>query len=246
LCDSHLIPAAALKLLRDDSLRNPNPVIIGETTAYTSSKQISDYLLCKSCEDRFRERGETWVLENCYRPEGTFFIREALETHKPVINNGEIIIYEGSKIREIDCQQLIYLGMSVFWRAAAHSWRWQGDRLQIDLGPYLEPIRQFLLDNAPFPKKTALTVRVSAAKEDFPNLAVLPQSTKKKGYHIHSFIIPGLAFFMAVGGGVPESMIQLSTAPAAENYLGMNLKTESEELGAMSVAAQSVRAPKGF
>jgi hypothetical protein len=55
---------------------------------------------------------------------------------------------------------ITYFGMSVFWRAAALSWR-LGDRgIGINLGLYAEPFRAFLLGQSGFPDRTALCVLV--------------------------------------------------------------------------------------
>lgn len=245
LFDSHLVPPGAFKILREDSSDNPNPFIIGEDTAYTTSKQVTDYLLCGYCERRFSENGEKWVLANCYRPDGTFPIRASLTQRVPVFSKGGLLVYRAARIPEIDCQKLVYFAMSVFWRAGAHSWPWQGDCLHIDLGAYLEPIRVFLMGLAAFPPRTALVVRVSGL-DKFQEKTLLPQSRNEDGYHSHFFMIPGLTFIVAVGGRIPSDALASSTAPAPECFVAINPRSEIEELMSMSKAVRSVRSPKGY
>ncbi len=58
LQDSHLLPAAMYKYIRVPLKRNPNPVIVGRKVTATSSRQVTDYLLCAECEELFNKNGE--------------------------------------------------------------------------------------------------------------------------------------------------------------------------------------------
>ena len=88
LCDSHLLPKSMYRLLRAPNLKNPNPVhIVRSGTAYATSKQISDYLLCNGCEQRFRREGEDWTMAQCYRDNHTFRLRETLRASVALSNN---------------------------------------------------------------------------------------------------------------------------------------------------------------
>jgi hypothetical protein len=76
------------RLLRAPNLKNPNPVhIVRSGTAYATSKQISDYLLCNGCEQRFRREGEDWTMAQCYRDNHTFRLRETLRASVALSNN---------------------------------------------------------------------------------------------------------------------------------------------------------------
>ena len=245
LHDSHLIPAGAFKILRAASLPNPNPVIIGEDTAYTSSKQVSDYLLCKVCEGRFRVNGETWVLANCYRPDGTFLLRQALLSSQPAASGSGTTVYKAAEIPRIDCHKLIYFAVSVFWRAGAHEWPWQGGYVHSGFGSYLEPMRLFLLEEQSFPAGMALSVWVSSL-DQFLEITELPTAAKAGGYHIHRFKIAGLAFVLFVGGRIPAEFIRTSAAPAPECFIPISPNHDIEELIKMSKYVRSVKPPKGY
>lgn len=67
-------------------------------------------------------------------------------------------MYNAAEIPGIDCQKLIYFAVSVFWRAGAHEWPWQGEYVYSEFGSYLEPMRLFLLDEESFPAGMALSV----------------------------------------------------------------------------------------
>ena len=78
LRNSHLLPASLYKQFRDPSRDNPNSVVVKAGRAYQTSRQIQDYLLCDKCEDLFSKHGEAWVTGNCYRENGSFYLRDSL------------------------------------------------------------------------------------------------------------------------------------------------------------------------
>jgi hypothetical protein len=69
LQDSHLVPKAFYKLARAAGDKNPNPIVVTPKLQIKTSKQVSDYLLCRECEVRFNRGGEQWVIENCWHAE---------------------------------------------------------------------------------------------------------------------------------------------------------------------------------
>lgn len=230
LCKSHLTPAGAFRPLRNRASKNPNPVYVSDAAAYTSAKQLQDYLLCTPCEQLLRKRGEDWVLANCYRDEQDFKIREALFRQGPAkVREDGVAVYRASSIPEIDAKQLIYFGMSVFWRAGAHSWKRAKDHIHISLGPYLESLRLFLLDQAPFPPKMVLAVRVRST-DALAASANYPISENREGYHVHQFSIPGLVFSLLVGRKVPDADLYYCTAPSLERFIGISPESDREDL----------------
>ena len=104
LCDSHLIPASIMRLMRTKNLRNQNPIIVSDTLHYTTSKPCMDYLLCEECEKRFSTLGEQWVAQNCYRGKSSFKLQEALLRTSPVttLPDGVILYRGGSIVPDID------------------------------------------------------------------------------------------------------------------------------------------------
>jgi len=68
-------------------------------------------------------------------------------------------VYHGAAITEIDAAQITHFGMGIFWKAAIHTWKSKGPTVHIDLGPYVEGVRRFLL-GAPFPENIVLWVCV--------------------------------------------------------------------------------------
>jgi hypothetical protein len=229
LCDSHLLPKSMFRILRSPLDKNPNPIVAGEGYYYPTSKQLSDYLLCEGCEQRFRRLGEDWVMANCYRDEQTFRIREILQSAVPLSDNKEIRIYSGASITELRMDDLVYFAISVFWRAAVHTWRVDGRGYGISLGPYEEPLRRFLRGETAFPDKFVLAVRVSSRPE-LLKTAHAPNTGNGRGFHFHRFVIPGLVFVLLSGGRIPTEHYTASTAPAQERYISIYPKSELADL----------------
>jgi hypothetical protein len=247
LCYSHLLPAATFKALRDKKKQNPNPIRFSEHgKAYTSSKPVIDYLLCYECEQRLHVGGEDWVLSNGQLTGDSFPIREALRAAKPIQNFGEISLYVGSSIASIDCEKLIHFGMGIFWKSAARNWQWDHEQIGIDLGPYQESIRRFLLGDAPFPGRMALAVRISSLTTLWQTASFPQQSVNTGVYHRHHFTIPGLKFILATGQGIEPAVLKTSTAPAPERYLAIYPQGDVDELRDVTRIAQESRPAKGF
>jgi hypothetical protein len=228
-----------MKGLRSNEPGNPNPIRFNEDRAYTTSEPVKTYLLCEDCEQRFRHKGEDWVTANCYLPDGSFRVREALGSSTPVKIHDGITIYSGRSIPTIDCDALIYFGLSVLWRAAAHPWPNRTERAGITLGPYLEPIRRFLLDGSSFPQNTALAVRVSTL-EDFLPVVLFPKSTTKQGFHVHRFVVAGLGYFLGTGQLLTQEFAPVQLAPSPERFITMNPQSESDEMRALSKIAKQI------
>jgi len=239
LQNSHLLPSACYALIHSRKTANPNPVFVTDRRAYTTSRQIQDYLLCSDCEDRFNKRGEAWVLENCYRGPGRFLLRENLTRYRAVAQHVGILVFEGARIPEIDCAKLIFFGMSVFWRAGAHDWPRGNERAGIALGSYLDPIGHFLLDETNFPDKMLLVVRVSSLQDGLLGHMNLPESQTNDGFRTHHFAIPGVIFMLSVGGKIPPD--QMATAPNPECYISICPQFDRETLEHTSMRVNSAK-----
>lgn len=62
LIDSHFMPKSAYKIVKQVS--QAVPIVINDEIAMQADKQVKDYLLCATCEERFNKSGEGWVMAN--------------------------------------------------------------------------------------------------------------------------------------------------------------------------------------
>jgi hypothetical protein len=230
LRDSHLMPAAVYRVLRNAHFRKPDPFLLTTQSGHRTSTQIKQLLLCADCEKDLDQGGENWVMARCWRGEGKFVIQEVLAHCEPLHDSDGIKIYAGANIPELNMDRLVYFGASVFWRAAAAHWRLPRETLHIELGPYLEPLRRYLRRELPFPDDMVLHIGV-AARKTMLDVTLLPKSSRtKSGVHRHRFIIPGLTFTLLVGAGIDDGMRQLCAAQSANRHISIWLQSDEEVL----------------
>jgi hypothetical protein len=201
---SHYLPAGIYRILRDKDEKNPHPWKITERSSLQTSKQLSAYLLCGDCEQRFDKNGENWVLRNCYKSDKTFPLAEILSSRKPDLSepNSATKIYCASKIDGINISALAYFALSVFWRGSIYPWNNNGT-IPVNFGPFQNSIRSYLLDLEGFPRDSALwvIVRKGAAQD----LAYPPVGARTNNIHTYRFVIPGLTFILAVSKNITST-----------------------------------------
>jgi hypothetical protein len=205
LLKSHLMPRAAYRSLRGVLVKNPNPIAITDKTMVRTCFQMSDYLLCAPCEARFDRNGERWVMPRIAKSTG-FRLRDTLSKAAPEEISPGSSAYACSTIPEIDVEKLTYFAMSIFWRAAAHTWKYPyGGSVHIDLGSYRERIRTWLLGESTFPINVGLTVAIDPENRDTFSLCT-PFLVQRAPYHAFIFYAPGIEFVLWVGRAVPVSI----------------------------------------
>lgn len=244
LRESHFLPAAVYARLRDGDQQDPNPVLVTSRISLTTSRQITGRVLCAECEERFSKLGEAWVLANMARPEG-FRIQEALASTKPIGASEEFACYSSAVIPEIKMDALVYFALSIFWRASAHTWRNVSGLMEgIDLGPFEERIRRFLLGDT-FPTDIVILVSVWPTKDVLP-AAYTPRRGRAPGCHAFNFLIPGLEFRLLAGKQIPEGLRAICSYTSAEKPIFSAMSIVSDTMDAFGKLASTSRVSKGL
>ena len=220
LCDSHLLPASVYKLAREPGAENPNPIIITEGAGIATSKQVSAHFLCPTCEDRFSKGGETYVVGQCARPDGSFELRNVLLATQPYSVHERFSVYDVAPVLGSKTECYVYFASSVFWRASAKAWSFGGPPTKcIVLGEsYEEEFRQYLFSTGPFPPKARLFVHVWS-DELIHYTSVAPSSNLTGGTRRHKFCIPGILFILFVGGRAVEDHDAFALNGSQGSYL---------------------------
>lgn len=205
---SHFIPAAAFKIIREEAIRegykNPNPVVLNIRAAFQSSTQMTANLLCHFCEQRLSTNGEAWVLKNCWRG-GIFLLKSSIDAATPEQDYEEMRVYWASKISAIDCSALTYFAASMFWRASAHNWWSKRAKSPIELGPYSEQLREYLIGASSFPKSCALVLVLPDTNiEAMKMVQFLPFARRFANCHLYVLHFLGIQFFLFAGKMFPE------------------------------------------
>lgn len=210
LQDSHFLPKGIYKRMRDINEKNPNPWVLSKgKKPVQTSKQETAYLLCWDCEQRFSTNGENWVLGNCRQQDGSFPLKSILSSRNPDIEaqGNPTRLFYSSNIPEISISELAYFAASIFWRGSVYGWN-NDLSATVNLGPFQNHIREYLLGLREFPQDCCLLVFVRDAKES-DAISYTPIGKRTKDYHVYKFPIPGLAFALLVSKNIPKEYCQL-------------------------------------
>jgi hypothetical protein len=237
---SHCLPAASYKHLQDPG--DPTHIILSSEKHYRTSKQVWDYLLCRSCEDRFSNKGERWVVSNGFHASGTFPLHSDLKSAQALCKVGDGWAFSGRATAAVEVEKLTYFAASVFWRAAIHDWQFE-ERLVFCR--YQEEFRQYLLGEADFPQNAALIIHVSDTPKPLA-IATFPVGGKIDGtYYRYDFRLPGLLFTLFLGQRMPRAARILCAVRSPERMIFLSNKTEAhvEEM-ALDMIADQLRVAK--
>ena len=205
---SHLMPRALYDLCRT---KDSEPVRATSEVIMQTSRQTKDHLLCKNCEDILNKEGENWLLPKLAVFQGAFPLFDILKKFPPDIVDGDFCGYAAFRNPEINVKSIIHFGAGIFWKASVHSWRGGTKEPLIELGPYSEKLRQFLVGDGAFPEHVVLTVGLpppSAALNTF----VDPFELQPAGHKQYMFHIPGMHFSIAVGKAIRHELREMCFA----------------------------------
>ncbi len=108
-------------------------------------------LLCGGCEALIRSGGEDWAARNCWSRDGFPLLEKVEALPRETLGGGDWRV-RASAEPAIDLAKLAHFGVGVVWRHHAAG--------RIDLGPYAEPLREFLLGQSALPRTYALTLNL--------------------------------------------------------------------------------------
>lgn len=199
--DSHLIPKWAYKRLQKADAKKKEPIHVTDGSAFNSSIQTKQYLLCKECEDRFSRR-EDYVSRLTTAASGKLKIVQyvnRLDTpNKKLVELSD----------QIDTIQLSYFAASIIWRSHVMD---RGCRL----GVYSEHFRRYLLEEESFPLCAVLCMGILEPTSNFEtphNWVTEPSSLRAGPLWLHSFMICGLIFRCFVGQALKPETRQVCLA----------------------------------
>jgi hypothetical protein len=171
--------------------------------AQFTDKQVTDYVLCAKCEQLFGEV-ENWVVQRCLQQEGNFPLCELVLAAPLAHGDTELSAVAAKSITGFDVQKLAYFAASVLWRTSVHVWHIGGSQAAIDLGPYTEEFRRYLLNEGAFPDDVVLGIFIATKADATDQFATTPVPLKVDGYLQYDIVIPGLKFTMMLGKMLPD------------------------------------------
>lgn len=205
LVQSHLMPRALYDLCRT---KESEPVRATSEVIMQTSRQTKDYLLCEQCEEILNKEGENWVLPKLARFKGDFPLHSILEKVPPDVSEGTASCYAASRNPEIDIDSIVHFAAGIFWKASVHSWTGSDQEPLIELGPYSEQLRKFLIGNTAFPRHVVLTVGLPPPSAVL-NTFVDPYQGGASGNRNYMFHVPGMHFSIAVGRSISTELREI-------------------------------------
>jgi hypothetical protein len=217
LQDSHLIPRAVYDACRTPDLTNPHPLILTKEIVLQAPHQITDYLLCENCEDRFNKRGEAWLLQRLAH-DGASPLYDALSRLQALGGLGDDTLYATEGHDAINTDKLVYFSMSVFWRASVKRWNHVGCGVGIQLGKYEEPLRKWLVGDGPFPKNMAIIICIPPTAQAVA-MSYGPTAMKNSQFHVFRLYVPGVEFTLVVGNRLPADVVATCAQTSSEKFV---------------------------
>jgi hypothetical protein len=139
------------------------------------------------------------------RGAGGFPLLQRLRVAQSVGSSGSVRVYSGSAIG-IDTDKLAYFGVSVVWWAAAHEWKnlySDHEPYSIDVGCFMEPMRQYLFGIAQFPTNVAVNVQVATDHRSQCS-AYTPALAAGTPCKVFGFLTCGIHFAVSMGMPLPQ------------------------------------------
>lgn len=223
LCLSHLIPKRVFEIILSADPGQKAPIMMTNKLTVMKHAQVKDYLLCERCEDAFNKNGERYVFEVMNTKDG-FKLFDRLNVASPMsFNVADRVAFSGEDVG-LDMDRLAYFGLSVFWRAGAHTWPSKltiDPTYSIDLGPWLDPIGTFL-QGGPWP--SGLSLMVTAANDKFSQgFSFYPGRTVGLLAQMlsYGFLACGIHFSIFLANPVPRpySLFCCTSAPRRPIFL---------------------------
>ncbi len=201
---SHFMPAATYKPLHAQGLPVDEPMVMTSKKIFQSSRQITGRNLCSDCEHLLNEGGEMWVVDKLATL-SSFPLRDMVYRAPTLFNEPDFKVFACEALPEFRIDKLVHFAAGLFWKSAACTWPMvNGPVNQIDLGPYKDALRQFVVGTAPFPKHMCLIIYLDA--NTTPLIAMTPpRKFKSESFHLFAFYVHGLQCLLCVGkmaGGV--------------------------------------------
>jgi hypothetical protein len=204
LQDSHYLGHALYRLSRADG---QNPILLSPNLITQDQKQITDYLLCWDCEQRFSRMGEEYTMRLVDRGDAGFKMMDLVRANPwNRWTAGEYTMYSGASMG-IDTDKLAYYALSVIWRGT-HVWPTFKNRATggLELGDHEERIRRYLVGTDPYPPDVIVKVSASCGSDsqdaiDFPRPN--PEQTDAAAF---TFTTRGIWFDVVVGDPLPAYM----------------------------------------
>lgn len=203
LRESHYMPAALYPTNAKEL------IFTTQVATHTDRFEVTQYLLCDHCEQRFSKYGESEVLrlvaaKLVSKKPHEFPLLELLTAKQPFHDSDGLRAYSADTVG-IDAEKFAYFALSLAWRASITSWELPGGQwtTPIDIGAHQESLRAYLHEETPFPSDVAVIMTVCTDEETRRNW-VIPTRSPQEGCETIVFCSCGFLLRIWFGPGIPE------------------------------------------
>lgn len=218
LLDGHIMPKWAYRRARGDAIPGlaPDPILIKNGTARQTSAQITEYLMCRDCEQRLG-RDEDYVKRLAFQDDGTLGVMGLVDPSTAIRPAGNPIGVHtrAYPLHDLNCLPVARFAASVFWRAHV------AKKAKIDSlflwNPQAEALRLFVLGAKSLPQQMCLGMWALAEGEELNTVHSrtwsTPSTAKKGADSQHQFIVAGLMFTLTTGTRSRASLCLVCGSP---------------------------------
>jgi hypothetical protein len=168
-----------------------------------------DYLLCTACENLLNRGGEAWLNPKFATIERKFPFYDLLVQVSPEEEEDRFRVYFAQKIPAIKIEKLAHFALGIFWKASVHSWSGRSIEPRIELGPYGEAIRKWLIGESEFPENITLSVIVSPPERAQRVFTEPTCGIPEPGWRTYFIHVLGVIFALNVGKQIPSEVKEL-------------------------------------
>jgi hypothetical protein len=215
LLKSHFIPRALYPVKRQKSLTLTRSVV-------TSGRgpELKEHLLCRECEARFDQNGESEVMRWLSPKVAEFPLGYRLRIALPRQQYSDIACYEADKIG-VDAEKFAYFALSVAWRATVHEWLLPDGTVttRTTLDRYEEIVRKYLLGEQEFPSDAVSVIVIVCSDNKSREVWGIPSQVEEAGCQNIRFVVRGVFFRIAFGANVPMFLRNVSCVAPGHSIL---------------------------
>ncbi|MCY1434158.1 hypothetical protein D9M71_502060 [compost metagenome] len=206
---SHLMPKAAYKYLRDKKESgggSPMRIHLDSKEAFFTDIQVTKYLLCDDCEQRFSSGGEAAV-SRMWATHKVFPLLERLLSAATPLEGPRFALFPPDRVGKKELEELFYFGASVIWRSNHWDWGRHTSSHKDTLGKiYERKFRDYLMGRTSGIEGVRLLVTLNSNYQTH-SLMRFPLYSRGSGCSFHSFDLLGMFFHFIVGGSPNRDLI---------------------------------------
>jgi hypothetical protein len=167
--------------------------------------EIKAYVLCRECEERFNQNGESEVLRHLAAKTKDFSdLHRTLRFAPPREEHPDVMRFAG---HEVDCHmdKFAYFAMSIVWRGCVHDWTMLDGEVRpaSPMGDFQEQIRRYLLGETCLPPDMVVLVIVCSDKQS-RNVWMIPKEEVAENCINVRFLLRGILFRVLIGHQMPD------------------------------------------